>query len=149
MNTVNDMGTPLFCTEDRQCMGNRNSLKKSLAVIALSAVKSGNDPISGVIILTAFTGIMTADMIFKAKQSTDRNYNVFYFYDSCYINIDRLSRTAVPYDLIIKAAETKDAFVIYIEPMRKHIILKETVSKEAADELSRFLSSKIKKYKRI
>ena len=28
MNTVNDMGTPLFCTEDRQCMGNRNSLKK-------------------------------------------------------------------------------------------------------------------------
>ena len=101
------------------------------------------------IILTAFTGIMTADMIFKAKQSTDRNYNVFYFYDSCYINIDRLSRTAVPYDLIIKAAETKDAFVIYIEPMRKHIILKETVSKEAADELSRFLSSKIKKYKRI
>ena len=151
MNTVNDMGTPLFCTEDRQCMGNRNSLKKSLvfvgiiylvcaAVIALSAVKSGNDPISGV---------MTADMIFKAKQSTDRNYNVFYFYDSCYINIDRLSRTAVPYDLIIKAAETKDAFVIYIEPMRKHIILKETVSKEAADELSRFLSSKIKKYKRI
>ena len=130
MNTVNDMGTPLFCTEDRQCMGNRNSLKKSLvfvgiiylvcaAVIALSAIKSGNDPISGVIILTAFTGIMTADMIFKAKQSTDRNYNVFYFYDSCYINIDRLSRTAVPYDLIIKAAETKDAFVIYIEPMRK------------------------------
>lgn len=93
MNTVNDMGTPLFCTEDRQCMGNRNSLKKSLvfvgiiylvcaAVIALSAIKSGNDPISGVIILTAFTGIMTADMIFKAKQSTDRNYNVFYFYDS-------------------------------------------------------------------
>lgn len=118
-------------------------------MIALSAVKSGNDPISGVVILTALTGIMTADMIFKEKQSTDRNYNVFYFYDSCYMNIDRLSRTTVPYDLIIKAAETKDAFVIYIEPMRKHIILKETVSKEAADELSRFLSSKIKKYKRI
>ena len=126
MNTVNDMGTPLFCTEDRQCMGNRNSLKKSLvfvgiiylvcaAVIALSAVKSGNDPISGVIILTAFTGIMTADMIFKAKQSTDRNYNVFYFYDSCYINIDRLSRTAVPYDLIIKYTLNPCASTLYLK----------------------------------
>ena len=135
MNTVNDMGTPLFCTEDRQCMGNRNSLKKSLvfvgiiylvcaAVIALSAVKSGNDPISGVIILTAFTGIMTADMIFKAKQSTDRNYNVFYFYDSCYINIDRLSRTAVPYDLIIKAAETKDALLYTLNPCASTLYLK-------------------------
>lgn len=49
------MGTPLFCTEDRQCMGNRNSLKKSLvfvgiiylvcaAVIALSAIKAAMIP---------------------------------------------------------------------------------------------------------
>lgn len=35
MNTVNDMGTPLFCTEDRQCMGNRNSLKKSLVFVGI------------------------------------------------------------------------------------------------------------------
>lgn len=160
MNAMNDMGPPLFSTEDRQCKGNISSLKKSLcfigviylvctAMVIISAVRSGNNPVSGVLILTVVSGIMTAEQVLRGKRSADNNYNVFCFYDDCYVNIDRLSRTTVPYKLILKAVETKNAFVIYIEPMRKHIILKETVSKEAADELGSFLSSKITNYKRI
>lgn len=155
---VTDSDTPLFFTEDMKCSGNKNSLKKSLIILVLifaaasayiiiSSIKAGEPPTGKMFFFTVMFAVMTAELILKSKGSTDNNYNVFYFYENCYVNIDRLSKTTIPYEMAVKAVETKDSFVIYFERFKGHVIPKDAVSNGTPDDLSRFLSLKIKNYK--
>lgn len=155
---VTDSDTPLFFTEDIKCSGNKNALKKSIIILTLifaaasayiiiSSIKTGENPAGKMIVFTVLFAVMTAELILKSKGSTDNNYNVFYFYENCYVNIDRLSKTTIPYEMAVKAVETKGSFVIYFEKLKGHVIPKDAISNGTPEELSRFLSAKIKNFK--
>ncbi len=114
---MTENNTPLFTAEDKACVGNQMESRKAiliyvlfLLIILLLAIKKGF-----IILLAAIPFIFGIKSALSAKSADSYNYNLFHFYEDNYTNIDSLSQTTIPYELVVKAVEDKSSFRIHIE----------------------------------
>lgn len=147
----------LFIADDKKSEGNSRSMGKSLKIIGgiygvllmiciLMMIKNGTAAIPSLVIVLFAFAITMSDNLSRAKKHSAATFNAFCFYNDRYVNFDRLSQTAIPYELVIKAAETDDMIKIWFEARKCHVILKSTLTLGTAEELSSFLAARIPKY---
>ncbi|MGN1089800.1 MAG: hypothetical protein ACI4Q6_05310 [Huintestinicola sp.] len=147
----------LFIADDKKSEGNSKSMGKSLKTIAViygvlllicifMLIKSGTAAIPSLVIVLLAFAITMSDNLSRAKKHSAATFNAFCFYNDRYVNFDRLSQTSIPYELVIKAAETDDMIKIWFEARKCHVILKSTLTLGTAEELSSFLAARIPKY---
>lgn len=150
----------LFTVDDRENTADKDLIKRQLIIMAVIygigfiilpviGINIGDfkNILPSAAILLVMLVIQLTDLM--EKRGGDETYNSFLFYEDCYSNFDRLSKTTIPYSMVVKAVETKELIFIYMEHGKAHIIKKDRITHGTAEQLSAFLQARIHNYRII